>query len=239
VRALFGAFFDLLLPRACARCGGLPPPDAVLCRRCDAALPRLAPGGCPQCQGAAPGNGARCAGCAVERLPLAQIVAEVGFAGEAAEWIRRFKYPAPGLAGLDPRPGALATALLADAARRLGPPRPALLVPVPLHPARLRARGFHPAGELARGLARAIGVPARCDALRQVRETGSQTGLDRRERRRNVRGAFAAAPGFAAPRCAALVDDVVTTGATLAEAARVLRRAGARRVVAVCVARTL
>ena len=239
MRALWNAFVDLLLPRACARCGGAPPADAILCRPCRAALPRLPAGGCPQCQGVARAPGARCAACAAGRLPLAQIAAEVGFAGEAAEWIRRFKYPAAGLLGLDPRPAALATALLVDAARRLLPPQPALLVPVPIHAARLRERGFHPAGELAKALARAIGLPARCDVLRQVRETASQTGLDRRARRRNVRGAFAIAPGFAAPPCVALVDDVVTTGATLGEAARALRRAGARRVVAVCVARTL
>jgi ComF family protein len=239
VRALFAGFVDLLLPRACARCGGAPRPDSILCRRCAAALPRLDAGGCRVCQGPAAARGERCAACRSERVPLAQIAAEVAFAGEAADWIRRFKYPGHGLAGLDPRPGALAGALLADAARRLDGPAPQLVVPVPIHLRRLRERGFHPAGELARALGRALGIPADPGALVQRRPTASQTGLDRRARRRNVRDAFAARAGFRAPACVALVDDVVTTGATLAEAARPLRRAGARRVVAVCVARTV
>jgi predicted amidophosphoribosyltransferase len=69
--------------------------------------------------------------------------------------------------------------------------------------------------------------------------TASQTGLDRRARRRNVRAAFEASAGLRGVACVALVDDVVTTGATLAECARALRRAGVRSVVAVCAARTL
>ena len=238
MRALWSAMLDLFLPRACARCGAAVAGEGALCARCAAALPRLPAGGCRLCQGPLAG-GERCAVCQDDRVPLAQIAAEVAFAGELAGWIRRYKYPGAGLAGLDPRTAALAAALLADAARRLADGELELIVPVPIHVQRLRQRGFHPAGELARGLARTLGVPADLRALAQLRPTASQTGLDRRARRRNVRGAFAARPGLRVPRCVALVDDVVTTGATLGEAARALRRAGARRVVAVCVARTV
>lgn len=210
---------DLLLPRACARCGreGV---DSILCWTCRGALPRLAPG-----PGPAP------------PAPLAAWCAEVAYQGEVEDWVQRFKYPARGLAGLDARPLALVEALAADAAARVPGPRPALVVPVPVHPRRLRARGFHPAGMLARVVARQLGAPAAPDALVAVRETASQTGLDRAARRRNVRDAFAPRAGFAAPRVVVLVDDVATTGATLASCARALRRAGARRIVAVCVAR--
>ena len=239
MRALWGAMLDLFLPRACARCGAGVAGELALCARCAAALRRLPHGGCRVCQSAPRAAGDLCSACEVERGPLAEVAAEVAFDGEAAEWIRRFKYPAAGWAGLDARPVALATALLADAARRLAEPEIGLVAPVPIHASRLRERGFHPAGELARSLARALGVPADPRALAQLRATASQTGLDRRARRRNVRGAFAVRAGLRLPRCVALVDDVVTTGATLAEAARVLRRAGAQRVVAVCVARTL
>ena len=79
-------------------------------------------------------------------------------------------------------------------------------------------------------------MPLAATALRRVRDTGSQTGRGRAERRRNVRGAFAA--NGRAPERIWLVDDVVTTGATLEEAARALRRAGARVVIALCAART-
>lgn len=216
------AWLDLLLPRACARCGAHVEGDAVLCRLCARGLPRLPRDGAPR----AP-------------APLTTWEAEVAYAGEVEQWIHRFKYPRPGLAGLDARPAALLAALATDAAARIPPPRPRLVVPVPIHPRRHRARGFHPAGVLAEAVAHALAGRCVPDALATTRETASQTGLDRAARRRNVRGAFAPRPGFVAERAVVLVDDVVTTGATLAACARALRRAGAREIHAVCVARKL
>jgi ComF family protein len=110
---------------------------------------------------------------------------------------------------------------------------------VPLHPRRLRARGFNPAAVLARTVAREAGAPFAAGLLVRLRDTPSQTGLDRRARRANVRGAFALRGADRPPETVWLVDDVVTTGSTLEECARALRRAGARRVVAICAARTL
>ncbi|HSJ95487.1 MAG TPA: double zinc ribbon domain-containing protein, partial [Myxococcota bacterium] len=161
------ALLDLLLPRACARCGREEGSGAALCPPCRAALPRLAPGPAP-----------------APPAPLDAWCAEVAFAGEIEDWIHRFKYPAPGLAGLDARPLALVEALVAGAAERLPGPRPALVVPVPMHPRRRRARGFHPAGVLARAVARRLDAPLALEALVAVRETASQTGLDRAARRR-------------------------------------------------------
>jgi ComF family protein len=109
-------------------------------------------------------------------------------------------------------------------------------VPVPLHAARLRRRGFNLATALARQVAREVGAPVAHGSLARTRDTPSQTGLGRAARRANVRGAFRARPLDAATVW--LVDDVVTTGATLEECARVLRAAGARKVVALCAART-
>lgn len=241
---LLRGLVELLFPARCAACARplalpLEPPAApiarVLCARCDAALPRLPTDGCRLCQGplsAAPGRCARC-----RRTPaLSACLASVEFRGEVEDWIHRFKYPGRGLAALDPMPGLIARALAAEAARSLAAPRPGLVVPVPLHPRRLRARGFHVAGLLAREVARTANAPLAIRALRRVRDTPSQTGLSRRARTRNVAGAFRT-PG-PVPPVVWLVDDVVTTGATLVEAARTLRRGGARRVFAVCCART-
>ncbi len=237
MRELLAGFVDLLLPPACAGCGRTPPRDAALCRDCARLLPRLPPGGCVRCQAVVPEPLGHA--CTARPGVLAACVAEVAFAVEAAEWVRRFKYAPSGLRGLDPRPAAVVQELVLAAARRLPPPLPGRIVPVPLHPRRLRERGFHPAAELARPLARRLGARFEPRRLERTRDTASQTGLDRVARERNVAGAFRAR-GRIPPRvCVALVDDVVTTGATLVAAARALRRAGARRVVAVCAARTL
>jgi predicted amidophosphoribosyltransferase len=163
-------------------------------------------------------------------------VAVVAFSGDAEAWIHRFKYPAPGLAALDPRPGAVLRGLAREAARA-APSGWTAVVPVPQHARRLRARGFDPVALLAREVARTAGVRFAPRALLRVRDGPSQTGLDRAARRRNVAGAYRAARPLSG--CVALVDDVTTTGATLAEAARALRRAGSARVVGICVARTL
>jgi ComF family protein len=216
---MWRAVLELLLPGACARCGAAGSRDAV-CPRCRLELLRLA----PRFESAAP-------------PPLESWVAAVAFEAEAAQWLRRFKYPQPGLFGLDPAAEAVAAALIGEAGRRVPGPSPDLIVPVPLHPRRLRQRGFNPAATLAEALGRDRGLPVDPAALARVRDTPSQTRLPRRQRAENVSGAFRARRHTPVERIW-LVDDVVTTGSTLREAARTLRGAGARRVVAVCAART-
>lgn len=117
-----------------------------------------------------------------------------------------------------------------------------LLVPVPLYRSRLWSRRFNQSALLARGLARRTGVPADCFVLRRTRRTVSQVGLSAAQRKRNVAGAFKIAAGRAhAVRGASivLVDDVITTGATIEACARVLKRAGAKRVDVLALARTV
>ena len=104
------------------------------------------------------------------------------------------------------------------------------LLTVPLHLGRLRKRGFNQALELAKPLALAFGLPVHARALRRVRATEAQSELDAGSRRRIVRGAFAVADGARLPTHVAVVDDVMTTGATLAECVRVLKRSGVHRV---------
>jgi ComF family protein len=132
----------------------------------------------------------------------------------------------------------VAEALIREAGDRVPGPAPDLVVPVPLHPVRLRQRGFNPAALMASALGRERGLAVDPGALARIRNTPSQTLLPRFERARNVAGAFRAR-SRALPGRVWLVDDVVTTGSTLREAARALRRAGVRRIVAVCAARTL
>ena len=114
--------------------------------------------------------------------------------------------------------------------------RPQLLIPIPLHPDRLRERGFNQALELARPLSRAFGIAMNAQALRRVRATPRQTGLNALHRRRNVRGAFVLTTDVR-DRHVALVDDVITTAATVRECARLIKRAGAASVHVWAVAR--
>lgn len=116
-------------------------------------------------------------------------------------------------------------------------PVPDLLLPMPLHPSRLRERGFNQALEIARPVSRALGIPLVADACKRMRDTPTQAGLKWRERRRNVRGAFACDLDLSGKKIAVL-DDVMTTGATLNEVSRILRSNGAIEVNAWVVART-
>lgn len=118
-----------------------------------------------------------------------------------------------------------------DAAKaELAGPLPQYLLCVPLHGERLRERGFNQALELARPLARALAIPLDVHSLVRTRPTQAQTGLDAAARRQNLRKAFEFRPGNSPARHVALLDDVMTTGSTLRECARVLRRGGIERV---------
>jgi ComF family protein len=146
------------------------------------------------------------------------------------------------------RPAAVVLGrMLAEAVRGLEPgwtQNPVVVVPVPLHPRKVRQRGFNQSELIARhALKLGAGngrLVLRSRILERRRETESQIGLTRHQRRENLRGSFAVArPGEIAGREVLLVDDVFTTGTTVSECARVLRRAGASKVFVATVARTL
>lgn len=116
--------------------------------------------------------------------------------------------------------------------------RPDMLIPMPLHPTRLRQRGFNHATEIAREVAMRLDIPLSLKMCERVRDTPPQVALAYDQRRRNVRGAFACDSDVTGKRVA-LIDDVMTTGTSLDELAKTLTKAGAREVEAWVVARTL
>lgn len=131
--------------------------------------------------------------------------------------------------------------MLVDAVRATHLQRPTLLLPVPLSGERLAERGMNQAWELARRVGAQLGVEARGDVLRRLVDTAHLADLPRAQRAARIRGAFGIAPGQSQhlrANCVALVDDVMTSGATAAEAARVLLAAGASEVQIWVVART-
>lgn len=213
-----------------------------VCRRwarqpvCADCLARHAPA-VPRCGGCgmrlAAGAGARCGECLRDPLPFAHVHCAVDYGFPWDALIGGFKY-----GGRAELAGALADRLLAalpaDAAAW-----PDLVVPVPLARERLAARGYDQAWEIARRVARAIVRPADATAITRADGRTPQAGLARPARRRNLRGAFAVPdPARVAGRRIALVDDVLTTGATAAEAAQALHDAGAAAVGVWAVART-
>lgn len=218
-----GALLDVILPPACAACGL---PGRAVCAACRASLRSLPPPWCGGCGAPVPVPVPRCGGCRGRLVGARQAVAYEG--------------PAPALvSGLkDDRRRGLAGVLAAVIVAAVPPPpEGAALVPVPLGPLRARERGFNQSLLLARALSRAWGRPV-ADVLVRTREGAGQRGARATERARQASGAFAARPG-SVPAAAWLVDDVHTTGATLADCARALRSAGARSVGAACFARVL
>ncbi len=204
---------------------------------CEACRTRFAPPRtrCARCAVVVPAAAAVCADCQRAPPPFEAAVAALDYAFPWADVIGAFKFGH----GLD-RAGVLA-ALLADAVRAAALPAADLVLPVPLAPRRLAERGYNQAWELARRAARRLGVAADAALLRRLVETPPLADLPRADRAAAVRGAFGVEPQRAAAlrgRRVALVDDVVTTTATAAEAARTLRRAGAAGVQLWTLART-
>lgn len=204
---------------------------SVLCAACDADLPRLPDPRCPRCALPSPG-GAVCGRCLANSPRYDATVAALAYAFPADTLVHALKFRGElALAACvgDVLAGRLASAELETVTH---------VVPIPLSRARLRGRGFNQAVEIARPLARRAGRQVELGLLERARDTPPQFDLPWAERQRNVRGAFAATRTLVGATVA-LVDDVMTTGATLDEAAATLKGAGAIRVVNWVVARTL
>ena len=264
---MVGAALDAWLPRACALCElPLRQPDAGLCRHCRLGLPGRGRARCPRCGLGLTAAG--CPACADHDFafqatwvladyapPLDRLIGavkfqrQIGLAGALGRELRRTLAPAlraalaadpagdpDGDPAEDPNAEPSADSSAKPSAAPGPPPGSAAVVAVPLSASRLRERGFDQARVLATALASGLALPL-LPALTRVRATEAQSRLDQAARRRNLSEAFRAR-GPAPPRQVVLVDDVITTGATVDAAARALQAAGARRVLVVAVART-
>jgi len=218
------------LPQRCQLCAAASGAE-LICRGCHASLPRLGPA-CPMC--ALPtANGEVCGHCLVDPPPFVATVAAFAYAFPIDRLLHAFKYHGR-LALAEWGAGAI----LDERERHRSAERPDRLVALPLAPERQRERGYNQAFEIARVIARRLAVPLLRDGASRVRAAPPQAALPWGERAKNVRGAFACELDLAGLDIA-VIDDVMTTGASLAEFAKTLRKAGAARVENWVVARTL
>jgi ComF family protein len=212
---------DAVLPSHCLLCGAGGQGSLSLCAACAAEIPRNTVC-CARCALPLETPAALCGRCVRREPPWDAAWAPFRYEWPLAQLESRFKF------GGDLAAGRTLAWLWAGSPRPVELPQS--IIPVPLHRARLRRRGYNQVLELAKPLAKHFGVQLRRDVLQRSRSTGAQTELNAVQRRRNVRGAFVARFDDEIPAHIAVLDDVCTTGATLAECARVLKRAGIERV---------
>jgi competence protein ComFC len=230
------AVASLFYPALCAVCHAPITRGQYVCQRCLDKAQRIAPPFCAKCS--EPFSGAitgefTCGNCADRRLAFDAAVSAYRSRGVVRFLILQFKYNRQ----LHLRHPVAEWLQEAMNDPRLSERRFDIMVPVPLHPARLRERGFNQAQVLANILAQRINVPL-IRALDRTRYTTTQTAFDRTERMENLRGAFRLRKNINVRGLQVLlVDDILTTGSTLSECARVLRQTGAHSVYAVTAAR--
>lgn len=213
------AVLDLLLPPACAGCGRV---GSALCPAC---VGSFRPPGDPRDRFVAADPGVIVG----EAVTLA--MASFAYEGALRRALVQLKY-----GGAARLAEPLASAAAPTVRELLGLARQQALVPVPIHPTRLRERGYNQAALLARSIGRIAGLPVR-ELIGRMRETTKQHRLDRTARLRNLRQAFVVARGRDPPRSVLLVDDILTTSATLEACAAALIEAGVREVYGFAVAR--
>jgi ComF family protein len=217
-----------LLPVACLLCGDHTRRVSGLCSGCEHSLPYLTQT-CPTCAAPCP-HPSPCGHCQRHHPKFDSAVALLHYRNPVDRLIPNLKYH--GHLHLARHLGELLTTRLMLRTT----PLPDCLIPVPLHPTRLRQRGYNQALEIARPIATRLNIPLEIDGVRRIRATPAQALLPLKERARNVRGAFVTRTRFDGRRVA-IVDDVMTSGHTASSLAQCLRRAGAEGIEVWVVAR--
>lgn len=220
------SLFDLLFPPKCIGCGS---GDGFLCPHCAESLPKLNPPYCVRC-GRPAGGGGLCSQC-IKLVAINGIRSPFLYQGLAEEAVLQLKYRR--LKALAEPLGQLLFHYL-----RSNPLPADVLVAVPLHPKRVRERGYNQSSLLARELSQLADLPVIDSSLVRLRDTASQVTITRAEERyANVKGAFNCRDGRFYGRHVLIVDDVCTTGATLDACASALKEAGAASVWGLTLAR--
>ncbi len=223
------ASLDWLLPPACLLCGQqltVMDRQFELCSYCMASIRPLCPAHCSCCAHPFPDatSSHLCSKCLRHPPYFAEVYVGGSYQGSLKEAIHGLKYRNQ-LVLAKP----LGELLCKSVMPALKSSRPDVIIPVPLHPRRLRQRSFNQALEIARPLARKTGIPVDHSLLQRHRPTLAQQGLSAEERRKNLRNAFTVSKNLKAANIL-LVDDVMTTGETVRACAQVLTRAGAKEV---------
>jgi len=222
-----------LLPRTCVLCGQAGQETLALCCECHNDL-KIIENSCQLCAIPLPqsAQGGLCGKCIHEPPAFDSSISLFAYETPVSQLIQSLKFHQK-LAHAHLLGNLLATHI---AARQL--PLPDCILPVPLHAKRLRERGFNQSLELARPVSRALGIPIAQNLLQRVRHTPAQSQLKFRERAKNVRKAFAL-KAATVPAHIAILDDVVTTGATCNAIAVSLKKAGAEKIEIWSIARSL
>ena len=237
LRSWWSQLADGLLPPVCLLCGAAPEADTSLCHRCWACLPRVGHA-CERCalplpdaalpDGRPQGDALRCCSdCLIHPPPFDSACAAFRYAFPVDRLVRALKY----------RHRLAVVPLLGDAVAGLGAPEVDHVIGMPMHPAALQRRGFNQAVELARVCAGQWRRPLALNLVDRVRDTPAQAGLGRAARKQNLRAAFVCRHAMVGARVV-IVDDVMTSGASVAALAETLKAAGAAEVHVRLAART-
>lgn len=219
-----------LLPPSCVLCGASGHTGLDICPGCEADLARIE-SPCPRCgMPLTESEHSLCGSCLQAPPPFQRTISPFYYEPPLIPLVTQFKFQ---------QQLKMARVLAGLLAQEIGDrPRPEVMIPVPLHPRRLRERGYNQSLEIARLLVKPLGIPLNFHLCQRTRYTAPQTGLDARARRQNIRNAFGLT-GNCDYKHVAILDDVITTGNTVAELARLLAKNGVEEIEVWSVARAV